>query len=81
VLIELIIAVFVAIYVLIVALGHALLVIAIYKCMRKDGIGGYRRRPPGFAIDDGGRHQATGKRFAPSKSYASLVRMLTRRSS
>src|SRR5262245_49768461 len=45
-LIKLIVAAGITAFVLIVALGHVLLVIAIYKCWRKDGIGGRRRRPP-----------------------------------
>jgi len=56
VLVELIAAVFIATYVLLVALGHVLLVIAIYRCLREDGIGGYRRRSPASSqmpTDDG----------------------------
>jgi hypothetical protein len=46
VLIELIVTAFIAAYVLIVALGHVLIAVAIYKCLRKDQSGGHRRRPP-----------------------------------
>jgi hypothetical protein len=44
VLIELIIAAFVAAYVTVVALGHILLAAAIYKCPREDSSGGRGRR-------------------------------------
>jgi hypothetical protein len=44
VLIELIIAAFVAAYVAVVAFGHVLLMAAIYECPREDGSGGRRRR-------------------------------------
>lgn len=43
-LIELIIAAFVAAYVAIVAFGHVLLMAAIYECPREDGGGGRGRR-------------------------------------
>ena len=43
-LIELIIAAFVAAYVAVVAFGHVLLMAAIYKCRREDGSGGHRPR-------------------------------------
>jgi hypothetical protein len=43
VLIELIITAFVAAYVAIVALGHVLLMAAIYECPREDGSGGRGR--------------------------------------
>jgi hypothetical protein len=44
VLLELIIAAFVAAYVAVVAFGHILLVAAIYKCPREDGSSGRGRR-------------------------------------
>src|SRR5262245_13657310 len=45
VLIELILAAFIAAYILLVAFGHVLLALAIYKCLReRDGISGHRRR-------------------------------------
>ena len=45
-LIELIVTAFIAAYVLIVALGHVLIAVAIYKCLRKDQSGGGHRRRP-----------------------------------
>jgi hypothetical protein len=44
VLIELIVAAFIAAYVTVVALGHVLLVAAIYKYLREDSTGGRGRR-------------------------------------
>jgi hypothetical protein len=44
VLIELVLAAFVAAYAAVVALGHVLLVAAIYKCPREDSSGGRGRR-------------------------------------
>jgi hypothetical protein len=44
VLLELIIATFVTAYVAVVAVGHILLVAAIYKCPREDGSSGRGRR-------------------------------------
>jgi hypothetical protein len=44
VLLELIIAAFVAAYVAVVAFGHVLLVAAIYECPREDGSSGRGRR-------------------------------------
>jgi hypothetical protein len=43
-LIELIVAAFVAAYVIVLAVGHILLMAAIYKCPREDGSGGPGRR-------------------------------------
>jgi len=43
-LIELIVAAFVATYVIVVAVGHIILMAAIYKCPREDGNGGRGRR-------------------------------------
>jgi hypothetical protein len=43
-LIELIVAAFIAAYVTVVAFGHILLVAAIYKCPREDSSGGRGRR-------------------------------------
>jgi hypothetical protein len=42
-LIELIVAAFVATYVIVVAVGHIILMAAIYKCPRADGSGGRGR--------------------------------------
>ena len=42
-LIELIVAAFVAAYVAVVAFGHVLLMAAIYECRREDGSGGRGR--------------------------------------
>jgi hypothetical protein len=42
--IELILAAPIAAYVAIVALGHALLIAAIYRCLREDGAGGRGRK-------------------------------------
>jgi hypothetical protein len=42
-LVELIMVALVIIYIGLVALGHALLVAAIYRCLREDHVGGRRR--------------------------------------
>jgi len=80
VLVELIVTIFIATYVLLVALGHVLLVIAIYKCLREDGIRGSRQRSPAspqMATDDAKSQQSASP---PSQLSASLMRMAAGRS-
>ncbi len=84
-LIELIAAPFVVAYVLIVALGHVLLVAAIYKCLREDYSGGRGRKAVAdhMTIIEGGIKRAVRPvyfktAFKPQKPNAGSVGRLVR---
>ncbi len=56
---ELIVTALVSVYLVIVALGHVLVIAAIYKCLREDYIGGRgRRTTTGPAIETGAKRAA-----------------------
>jgi hypothetical protein len=57
---ELIVAALISVYLGILALGHVLVIAAIYKCLREDYIGGRRRRTTADPTIDTCRKHATG---------------------
>src|SRR5262245_9770107 len=57
---ELIMAALISVYLVILALGHVLVIAAIYKCLREDYIGGRGRRTTADPTIDTGGKRATG---------------------
>jgi len=56
---ELIVTALISVYLVIVALGHVLVIAAIYKCLHEDHIGGRgRRTTTGPTIDPDAKHAA-----------------------
>jgi hypothetical protein len=56
--VELTVAALIVVYLAIAALGHVLVVVAVYKCLREDYAGGRRQRTTTGTTpaDDGARH-------------------------
>jgi hypothetical protein len=78
---ELIVTALVSVYLVIVALGHVLVIAAIYKCLREEYIGGRRRRTtPGPTIDSGAKRAAgavnLGESLEPQRMHALSARWL-----
>jgi hypothetical protein len=57
---ELIVTTLISVYLGILALGHVLVIAAIYKCLREDYIGGRGRRTTADPTIDTGGKRATG---------------------
>jgi hypothetical protein len=57
---ELIVTALVSVYLVIVALGHVLVIAAIYKCLREDYIGGRGRRTTTGPTIEAGAKRAAG---------------------
>lgn len=58
--IELIVAALISVYLGILALGHVLVIVAVYKCLREDYIGGRGRRTATDPTIDTGAKRAAG---------------------
>jgi len=57
---ELIVAALISVYLVILALGHVLVIVAVYKCLREDYIGGRGRRTAADPTIDTGAKRAAG---------------------
>jgi hypothetical protein len=72
-LIELIMAALIAAYVAVVALGHVLLIAAIYKYLREDSAGGHGRKAAAGEQETAAGDAETATRFARRRSATGPV--------
>jgi hypothetical protein len=79
---ELIVAALISVYLVVLGLGHVLVIVAVYKCLREDYIGRGRRTATDPTIDTGAKRAASAVNFRgspePQHMHALGARWLVR---